>query len=76
MIDGTDALRWCCVALPLGLHWYPLVGRTVKVIPTAVQNLDIKKSTVVDRNGNPIVVGGVVTFQIVDSIKAAFGVCH
>ena len=50
-----------------------MFGRTVKTIPTCVQTLDIKKSTVVDRNGNPIVVAGVVTFQIVDSIKAAFG---
>jgi hypothetical protein len=56
-----------------GLYWYLMFGRTVKTIPTCVQTLDIKKSTVVDRNGNPIVVAGVVTFQIIDSIKAAFG---
>jgi hypothetical protein len=56
-----------------GLYWYLMFGRSVKTIPTCVQTLDIKKSTVVDRNGNPIVVAGVVTFQIIDSVKAAFG---
>jgi len=57
-----------------GLHWYPLFGRWVTHIPTGVQTLDIKKSTVVDRNGNPIVVAAVVTFQVVDSVRAAFDV--
>jgi hypothetical protein len=35
--------------------------------------MDIKKTTVVDANGNPIIVSGVVTFKIVECIKAAFG---
>jgi regulator of protease activity HflC (stomatin/prohibitin superfamily) len=56
-----------------GLYWYPVFGRVVQTIPTCVQTLDIKKATVVDRNGNPIVVAGVVTFQVIDSVKAAFG---
>lgn len=42
-------------------------------IPTSMQTLDIKRATVVDKNGNPIVVSGVVTFQVVDSVRAAFG---
>jgi len=57
-----------------GWHWFPAIGRTIKYIPTSTQTLDIKKTTVVDRNGNPIVVAGVVTFVLTDTIKAAFDV--
>jgi len=57
-----------------GLHWFPGIGRTIKYIPTSTQTLDIKKTTVVDRNGNPIVVAGVVTFVLTDTVKAAFDV--
>jgi len=57
-----------------GLHWFPALGRTIKYIPTSTQSMDIKKTTVVDRNGNPIVVAGVVTFVLTDTVKAAFDV--
>ncbi len=59
-----------CIA---GMYFFPIFFRGLVHIPTSVQTLDIKKTTVVDRNGNPIVVAGVVTFQVVDSIRAAFG---
>jgi len=52
---------------------FPAIGRTIRTIPTSTQTLDIKKTTVVDLNGNPIVVAGVVTFVLTDTIKAAFG---
>jgi len=39
-----------------------------------LKQLISKKTTVVDLNGNPIIVSGIVTFQIVDTIKAAFDV--
>jgi hypothetical protein len=55
------------------LHRFPVFGRTIIKVPTSTQTLDIKKTTVVDRNGNPIVVAGVVTFVLTDTIKAAFG---
>jgi len=59
-----------------GVHWYNTFGRTLIRISTKTQTLDIKKTTVVDANGNPIIVSGIVTFVIVDSIKAAFGVTN
>jgi len=55
------------------LHRFPVFGRTIIKVPTSTQTLDIKKTTEVDRNGNPIVVAGVVTFVLSDTIKAAFG---
>jgi len=57
-----------------GLHWFPAMGRKIHYIPTSTQTLDIKKTTVVDKRGNPIVVAGVVTFQLIDTVKAAFDV--
>jgi len=41
---------------------------------TRTRTIDIKKTTVVDKNGNPIIVSGVVTYRIVDTIKAAFDI--
>jgi len=57
-----------------GVYWYNFVGRTMIRVSTRTQTIDIKKTTVVDLNGNPIIVSGIVTFQIVDTIKAAFDV--
>jgi len=57
-----------------GIHWYNMVGRTIIRMSTKMQTVDIKKTTVVDANGNPIIVSGVVTFKIVDTVKAAFDV--
>jgi len=57
-----------------GIHWFNMIGRTLIRMSTRMQTLDIKKTTVVDANGNPIIVSGVVTFKIVDTIKAAFDV--
>jgi len=34
----------------------------------------VKKTTVVDGNGNPIIISAVVTFRVVDTIRAAFAV--
>jgi len=59
-----------------GIYLLPMMGRKLTVIPTAVQTLEIHRSTVLDRNGNPIVVSGVVTFVITDSIRAAFDVIN
>ncbi|KAL6059954.1 SPFH domain-containing protein [Balamuthia mandrillaris] len=57
-----------------GMYWFPVFGRQVKYVSTSMQTLDIKRSTVLDQNGNPIVVGGIVTYQITDTVKAAFDV--
>lgn len=64
------------VAKRPGVYWFPVFGRSMVAIPTSMQTLDIKRATVVDKNGNPIVVSGVVTFQVVDSVRAAFDVIN
>jgi len=57
-----------------GIHFYPWIGRSIIKISTKVQTIDIKKTTVVDANGNPIIVSGIVTYKIVNTIRAAFDV--
>jgi len=57
-----------------GIYWFSWIGRKTIRISTATQTIDIKKTTVVDSNGNPVIVSGVVTFRIVDTIRAAFDV--
>jgi len=72
-IAGLSWLIRALTTLRPGLYWFPVFGRSMVAIPTSMQTLDIKRATVVDKNGNPIVVSGVVTFQVVDSVRAAFG---
>ena len=43
-------------------------------VNTAVQSIEIAKVKVVDVRGNPLMVSGVVTFQIIDTKKAALDV--
>jgi len=57
-----------------GIYWFNFIGRQIIKVSTRTQTIDIKKTTVVDLNGNPIIVSGIVTFQIVDSVRAAFDV--
>jgi len=57
-----------------GINWMHPVGRQLRRVSTQDNTLDIAKSTVVDRNGNPIHISAVVLYKIVDSVKAALDV--
>jgi len=57
-----------------GINWMHPVGRQLHRISTQDNTLDIPKSTVVDKNGNPIHISAVVLYKIVDSMKAALDV--
>jgi len=57
-----------------GIYWYNFFGRSIRKISTKTKTFDVKKTTVVDANGNPIIVSAVVTYRVVDTIRAAFGV--
>jgi Membrane protease subunits, stomatin/prohibitin homologs len=59
-----------------GLHYSNIFGRQLKQISTKLQSMDLPASggvrrTVMDKEGNPLVVSAVVTYQFVDSFKAA-----
>jgi regulator of protease activity HflC (stomatin/prohibitin superfamily) len=57
-----------------GLSFIPLWGRKVIKVSVKQQTVDIAKTTVADGNGNPIIIGGVCTYKVVDSGKAALDV--
>jgi regulator of protease activity HflC (stomatin/prohibitin superfamily) len=57
-----------------GIHYYSFFGRSLIRVPTKTQTLDFKKTTVVDANGNPISVAGVVTYRFRETVKTAFDV--
>ncbi|MCU0963050.1 MAG: SPFH domain-containing protein [Pirellulaceae bacterium] len=57
-----------------GLSFINLFGRKVITISTKQQAVEINKTTVADANANPIIVAGICTFRVVDSVKAALHV--
>jgi len=57
-----------------GIYYFNPIGRTMVKVSTKTETIDIKKTTVVDSNGNPIIVSGIATFKVVDTMKAAFDV--
>jgi regulator of protease activity HflC (stomatin/prohibitin superfamily) len=57
-----------------GLYFYMLWGRSVITISTKKQAIELHKTTVADKNGNPINIAAICTYQVKDSIKSAFNV--
>lgn len=54
-----------------GLHLLLLWGRNCITVSTKITTLDLNKTVVADANGNPIIIAGVCTFQVIDTKKAA-----
>eukprot|EP00730_Choanoeca_flexa_P019420 TRINITY_DN9485_c0_g1_i4.p1 TRINITY_DN9485_c0_g1~~TRINITY_DN9485_c0_g1_i4.p1 ORF type:complete len:280 (+),score=55.42 TRINITY_DN9485_c0_g1_i4:104-943(+) len=64
-----------------GIHWSNIFGRSLKPISTKLQSMDLpsagnSRRTVMDKEGNPLIVSAVVTYQFVDSYKAALDVAN
>lgn len=57
-----------------GIRWIHPVGRNLKRIPTRDITHHIDTSTVVERNGNPILISAVVVYRVEDTRKAALDV--
>jgi len=57
-----------------GIRWMHPVGRSLKRISTRDTTLDIATTTVVERNGNPILISAVVVYRVENSKKAALDV--
>jgi len=68
--------KLCHIIKTPGFHAADFFGRKLIRISTRIRNFDIKKTTVVDQNGNPIIVSAVVTYNIIDTVKAAFSVLN
>jgi regulator of protease activity HflC (stomatin/prohibitin superfamily) len=57
-----------------GIRWIHPVGRSLKRIPTRDMTLHVNTATVVERNGNPILISAVVLYRVEDTRKAALDV--
>lgn len=57
-----------------GIRWVHSVGRRLRRIPTRDMTLHVNTSTVVERNGNPILISAVVVYRAEDTRKAALDV--
>lgn len=57
-----------------GLLFINMWGRKAITISTKRQAIEIHRTTVADANANPIVIAGICTFRVVDSVKAALHV--
>jgi len=57
-----------------GIRYIHPVGRSLRRISTRDSTLDIATTTVVERNGNPILISAVVVYRVADSKKAALDV--
>ena len=54
-----------------GIHFSNIFGRQVINISTRVQTAEIKRSTVIDKEGNPLIVAAVVVYQCVEQQRVA-----
>ncbi len=57
-----------------GLHWVQPIGREVRHIPTQDITLHVNTATVVERNGNPILISALVVYRVEDTRRAALDV--
>lgn len=57
-----------------GINWSHPVGRSLRRIPTKDITHHVETSTVVERNGNPILISAVVVYRVKDTRKAALDV--
>ena len=57
-----------------GLTFFPNWGRKIIRVSVKQQTIDVPKTVVADGNGNPIVIAGVCTYTVVDSMEAALAV--
>jgi len=57
-----------------GIYFQPIWGRSVHSISTKRYTTELKQNVVSDFNGNPIVVSGVITYEVKKSVKAILNV--
>jgi len=57
-----------------GIHWANVWGRDLRKISTKVISVDLPHTKVIDANGNPLLISGVLTYQFVSPKKAVLDV--
>ena len=59
-----------------GFRWVHPTGRELRKISTQIMSTDMKTTTVLEKNGNPILISAVVVWQVRDCYKAAIDVSN
>ena len=59
-----------------GIHFVLPWGLNAVTVGTQVRGVEIHKTTVADKNGNPVVIAGVCAYRVVDPEKASFAVSN
>ena len=57
-----------------GVHFSNPWGRRLMKVPTLQNSLEVPRTTVVEKNGNPIEISAVVVYHVAESRKAALDV--
>ena len=59
-----------------GLHFVNPCGREAQVVSLKATSVELPAVKVADRNGNPLVISGVIDYRVVDPTRAALDVLH
>jgi len=59
-----------------GCHFVCCIGRTMYPVSTKVKSIVIPETKTIDKNGNPLVVNGILSYQIRNSRKATLDIEH
>jgi len=57
-----------------GCHYVCCTGRTIKTVSTKVKSTQIAETKTIDKNGNPLIINGILSYQIRSAKKAALDV--
>lgn len=57
-----------------GCHWANCAGRDLRRVDMRIQSLELPNSKVVDKNGSPLIVSGIVCWHISNAKRAAIDV--
>jgi len=57
-----------------GCHWICCTGRTLKTVSTKVKSTQIAETKTIDKNGNPLIINGILSYQIRSAKKAVLDV--
>jgi len=59
-----------------GCHYVCSMGRTIMRVSTKVKSMMIPETKTIDLNGNPLIINGILSYQIRNSKKAALDVSY
>jgi len=57
-----------------GCHYVCFPGRTLLRVSTKVQSIQIAETKTIDKNGNPLIINGILSYQIKNAKKASLDV--